>query len=140
MLSRYLAKKSSDMDAWYLVAQGAERLKKYARAMEAYDKIVTMTPRRQTHGSARRACCSPLWKTPQHGLETLDKALGAGFKDQKALKALLDAPGLLEHDKVEAALKDKGLLTEAGGTPFPASPQTDTKSAPPSNPKTAPAN
>ena len=117
MLSRYLAKKSSDMDAWYLVAQGAERQKKYARAMEAYDKIVAIDPAQADAWFGETRLLLTVVEDPERGLDTLGKALAAGYKDQKALKALLDAPGLLEHDKVEAALKDKGLLPAADATP-----------------------
>jgi len=140
MLSRYLAKKPSDTEGWYLVAQGAERQKKYARAMEAYDKIVAIDPAQADAWFGETRLLLTVVEDPERGLETLGKALGAGFKDRKALQALLDAPGLLEHDKVEAALKDKGLLPDAGGSSTPASAAPDAKNPPPSPPKTAPAN
>ncbi len=109
-LSRYLDKKPTDIEAWYLVAAGAERLKKYSRALEAYDKIVALDSAQGDAWFGETRLLLTVVDDPQRGLETLAKALAAGFKDAKAVKALLDSPGLLERDKVEAALKARNLL------------------------------
>jgi tetratricopeptide (TPR) repeat protein len=110
MLSRYLDKKPDDTEAWFMVAAGAERQKKYSRALEAYGKAATLDP---AHGDAwfgEARLLLTVIEDPQRGLDSLQKALDAGFKDQKAVNALLDSPGLLDRDKVESALKGKGLL------------------------------
>jgi hypothetical protein len=93
-----------------MVAAGAERQKKYAQAMEAYDKIVAIDPAQGEAWFGETRLLLTVVEDPQRGLDALAKALAAGFKDPKAVKALLDSPGLLERDKVEAALKDRGLL------------------------------
>jgi tetratricopeptide (TPR) repeat protein len=131
MLSRYLEKKPGDAEGWYLLAAGAERQKKYSRALEAYDKIIAIDPAQGDAWFGETRLLLTVVEDPQRGLDALAKALGAGFKDAKAVKALLDSPGLLERDKVEAALKDHALLPEqapADGSPGPA--PSDAKSAP----------
>ena len=93
-----------------MVAAGAERQKKYSRALEAYGKAAGLDP---AHGDAlfgEARLLLTVIEDPQRGLDSLQKAIDAGYKDQKAISALLDSPGLLDRDKVESALKDKGLL------------------------------
>jgi len=123
MMSRYLEKKPGDTQGWYLLAAGAERQKKYARALEAYDKIIAIDPAQGDAWFGETRLLLTVVEDPQKGLDALEKALGAGFKDTKAVKALLDSTGLLERDKVEAALKDHGLLpdqAQSGAPPAPA--------------------
>ena len=48
--------------------------------------------------------------TTWQGLEYLEKAVMAGFKDEERYKQLVDHPDLLEREKVKAFLKDKNLL------------------------------
>jgi len=132
MLSRYLAKKPGDTEGWYLVAAGAERQKKYSRALEAYEKIVAIDPAKGDAWFGETRLLLTVVEDPQRGLDALGKALGAGFKDPKAVKALLDSPDLLERDKVEAALKDGGVLPSAQETPPPAASSPDARSPLPS--------
>jgi len=110
MLSRYVDKKSDDVDAWYLIAAGAERLHKYSRALEAYDRIISLDPKQGAAWFGETRLLLSVVEDPQKGLDALGKALAAGFKDRDAIKALLASPQLLEKDKVEAALKEKDLL------------------------------
>ncbi len=129
MLSRYLEKKPDDADALYYSAEASERLQKYGRAIDTYDKIVAAdaSQARAWFGEARLLLT--VVQDPDRGLTALSRALTAGFKDAEAIKTLLDTPALLDRDKVESALKDHGLLPEAGsstepaagGTPAPAS-------------------
>jgi tetratricopeptide (TPR) repeat protein len=122
MLSRYLEKKPADTEGWYLLAAGAERQKKYAQALTAYDKIVAIDAAQGDAWFGQARLQLTVVEDPQRGLEALGKALGAGFKDAKAVKALLDSPGLLERDKVEAALKDRNLLPEQSPAETPSVP------------------
>ena len=110
MLSRYMDKKPDDVDAWYLIAAGAERLHKYSRALEAYDKIIALDPKQGAAWFGETRLLLTVVEDPQKGLDTLGRALSAGYHDRDAIKALLASPQLLEKDKVEAALKEKDLL------------------------------
>ena len=122
------------------MAAGAERLKKYARAMEAFDKIVAIDPAQGDAWFGEARLLLTVVEDPERGLETLGKALGAGYKDAKAIKALLDAPGLLERDKVERHLKDKGLLPDEGASSDACARDARRKEPAPVNPEAAPAN
>jgi tetratricopeptide (TPR) repeat protein len=122
MISRYLDKKPADNEGWYLLAAAAERQKKYTQALAAYDKIIALDSAQGDAWFGETRLLLTVVEDPQRGLEALAKALGAGFKDPKAVQALLDAPGLLERDKVEAALKDKGLLPAPAPAAAPSTP------------------
>jgi tetratricopeptide (TPR) repeat protein len=126
-----LEKKPADMKRC-LLAAGAERQKKYARALEAYDKIVAIDPAQGDAWFGQTRLLLTVVEDPRRGVEALGKALGAGFKDAKAVKALLESPGLLVRDKVEAALKERGLLPEQQPAEPVAAPAVvpDTKPAP----------
>ena len=113
MLSRYVEKKPDDMDAWYLIAAAAERLQKYSRALEAYDKIIAIDPKQANAWFGEARLLLTVVEDPQKGLDALDKALSAGFKDKDAVKALLASPQLLEKAKVEEAFKEHDLLPPA---------------------------
>jgi tetratricopeptide (TPR) repeat protein len=139
MLSRYLQKKPGDTEAWYLLAAGAERQKKYGRALEAYDKIVAIDAAQGDAWFGESRLLLTVVEDPARGLDALGKALGAGFKDSKAVKALLDAPGLLERDKVEAALKDHGLLPPEQAPSESPSVPTSSNAKPPAPPDAKPA-
>jgi tetratricopeptide (TPR) repeat protein len=110
MISRYLDKKPADSEGWYLLAAAAERQKKYTQALAAYDKIIAIDSAQGDAWFGETRLLLTVVEDAQRGLDALGKALAAGFKDTKAVQALLDSPGLLERDKVEAALKGKGLL------------------------------
>ena len=110
MLSRYLQKKADDVDALFLLAAADERQKKYSQALEAYGKAAAKDSSRGDALFGEARLLLTVIEDPQQGLDSLQKALDAGFKDTKAIAVLLDSPGLLEREKVEAALKDKGLL------------------------------
>ena len=145
MISRYLEKKPSDPEALFLFAAAAERQKKYAQAMAAYDKITGIDASQGDAWFGEARLLLTVVEDPQRGLEALRKALGAGFKDVKAVQALLDSPGLLERDKVEAALKERGLLpgqSPAAAPPAPSGTPTfsgsDTKPPAGSDMKKAP--
>jgi predicted Zn-dependent protease len=113
MLSRYLAKKPADTEAWYLVAAGAERQKKYGRAIEAYEKIVAIDAAQGDAWFGETRLLLTVVEDPQRGLDALGKALAAGFSDKEAAKALLASTSLLERDNVEAALKAANLVEDA---------------------------
>jgi tetratricopeptide (TPR) repeat protein len=110
MISRYLDKKPADAEGWYLIAAAAERQKKYTQALAAYDKIIALDSTQGDAWFGETRLLLTVVEDAQRGLQALAKALAAGFKDPVAVQALLDSPGLLERDKVEAALKGKGLL------------------------------
>jgi tetratricopeptide (TPR) repeat protein len=143
MLSRYLEKKPADTEGWYLLAAGAERQKKYGQALTAYDKIIAIDAAQGDAWFGEARLQLTVVEDPQRGLDALGKALGAGFKDPKAVKALLDAPGLLQRDKVEAALKDRDLLPEQNPADAPSGPgaaaPAPANPKPPSGSSTAPA-
>jgi len=140
MLSRYLDKKPKDTEAWFMVAAGAERIKKYTRALEAYGKIETIDQTLADAWFGEARLLLTVVEDPQHGLDSLNKALSAGFKDTKAIQALLDSPGLLERDKVEDALKGKGLLPAPAesAAPAPAPGSAPASTAPASTPAASP--
>ncbi len=119
MLSRYLEKKPTDVEALYLSAAANERLQKYSRALDAYDKIISADAQQANALFGEARLLLTVVQDPQRGLDVLGKALTAGFKDPDAVQSLLASQDLLERDKVEGALKDHGLL------PAPA---TDTQS------------
>jgi tetratricopeptide (TPR) repeat protein len=112
MISRYLAKKPDDFEGWYLAAAGAERLQKYSRELEAFDRIIALDAKQADAWFGQTRLLLTVIEDPQRGLEALSKALAAGFHDPIAIKALLDSPALLERDKVEASLKERKLLPE----------------------------
>jgi tetratricopeptide (TPR) repeat protein len=140
MISRYLQKKPDDVQGWYLSAAGAERQQKYSRELEAFDRIIALDAKQADAWFGETRLLLTVIEDPQRGLEALSKALDAGFKDPVAIKALLDSPALLEHEKVEAALKDRKLLPEAAPAPAgtEAAPQSGTTSAPPAGKPAAP--
>jgi len=113
MISRYLQKKPDDAQGWYLSAAGAERLQKYSRELEAFDRIIALDAKQGDAWFGETRLLLTVVEDPQRGMDALSKALDAGFKDPVAIKALLDSPALLERDKVEAALKDRKLFPEA---------------------------
>jgi tetratricopeptide (TPR) repeat protein len=120
MLSRYLAKKPDDKDALQLLAASAERRELYARALDAYDRILALDARQADALFAEARILLTAVQDPQKGLDMLARALGAGFDDAERIRALVEAPDLLDREAVEAALKDKGLLPEAGAAAAPA--------------------
>jgi tetratricopeptide (TPR) repeat protein len=119
MISRYLEKKPADVDALYTAAAAAERQQKYARALDAYDALIAADPTQATALFAEARLLLTVVQDPQRGLDTLDKALAAGFKDKDAAGALLDAANLLEQDKVRAALQGHDLVAAPTGTTPP---------------------
>jgi tetratricopeptide (TPR) repeat protein len=121
MLSRYLDKKPDDRDALYLVAAGAEAMQKYGRALDAYDKIIAGDASQSEAWFDEARLLLTVVQDPERGLSALSRALSAGFKDAAGVKVLLDTPDLLERDKVEATLKDHGLLPSPAGATAPAS-------------------
>lgn len=127
MVSRYLQKKPDDVQGWYLSAAGAERLQKYARELEAFDRIIALDAKQGDAWFGETRLLLTVVEDPQRGMDTLSKALDAGFKDPVAIKALLDSPALLDRDKVEATLKDRKLLPDAAS----AAPPAGTPAAPP---------
>ena len=110
MLSRYVEKKPDDTDAWYLIAGGAERLQKYSRALEAYDKIIAVDAKQANAWFGEARLLLTVVEDPQRGLDALDKALSSGFKDKDAAKVLLASPLLLEKGQVEDAFKEHDLM------------------------------
>jgi len=113
MLSRYVEKKPDDIEAWYLIAAAAERLQKYSRALEAYDKIIAIDAKQGNAWYGEARLLLTVVEDPQKGLDALDKALSSGYSDKEAVKALLASPQLLEKDKVEEALKEHDMLPPA---------------------------
>ena len=132
MISRYLEKKPEDVDGWYMAAAGADRLRKYSRELEDFDRIIALDAKQGDAWFGETRLLLTVVEDPQRGMDALSKALDAGFKDPAAIKALLDSPSLLERDKVQAALKDHKLLPETASTTKP-----DT--TPAAKPGTAPA-
>ncbi|HET6487075.1 MAG TPA: tetratricopeptide repeat protein [Spirochaetia bacterium] len=120
-LSRYLAKKPEDVDAWYLAAAGAERQQRYSKALDAYDKILTLDSKQSEASFGEARLLLTVVEDPQKGLDELQQALSTGFHDTDAVKVLLADSTLLERDKVEAALKDKGLLPAPSDAASPGS-------------------
>jgi tetratricopeptide (TPR) repeat protein len=112
-LSRYLDKKPADVEAWFMIAAGAERQRKFARALDAYEKIVSQNTSQADGWFGEARLLLTVVQDPQRGLEALNKSLAAGFKDAAAIKVLLDSTNLLERDAVEAALKARDLLPAA---------------------------
>ena len=143
MVSRYLQKKADDVQGWYMSAAGAERLQKYSRELEAFDRIIALDAKQADAWFGETRLLLTVIEDPQRGLDALSKALDAGFKDPVAIKALLDSPALLERDKVESALKDRKLFPEAAATPPAPAGTTSTPPAPsaagkPGTPSAAP--
>ena len=120
MISRYLEKKPDDVEGWYMAAAGAERLQKYSRELEAFDRIIALDAKQADAWFGETRLLLTVIEDPQRGLDALSKALVAGFKDPAAIKALLASPALLERDKVESALKDRKLMPEAPAEASPA--------------------
>ncbi len=136
MLSRYIEKKPDDIDAWYLIAAGAERQKKYSRALEAFDKIISIDGKQANAWFGEARLLLTVVEDPQKGLDSLDKALASGFKDKDAVKLLLSSPQLLEKGKVEQAFKEHDLLPEEPQKSQPAeAPQKPQQPEAPSKPQ-----
>jgi tetratricopeptide (TPR) repeat protein len=127
MLSRYLEKKPDDPQALYLVAAGAEQLRKFSRALDAYERIIAIDPKQSDAWFGEARLLLTVIEDPQRGLDALAKALAGGFKDQVAVRALLDSSGLQERGKVEGMLRERNLLPPAG----PPAPAVPARSAPP---------
>jgi len=125
ILSRYLEKKPDDAEAMYLAAAAAEQQKKYSRALELYGKIVAADAKQGDAWFGEARLLLTVIEDPDRGLDSLGKALDAGFKDAEAVKAFLGSPGLLERDKVEAALTAHSLM--------PLSPPANTPEAVPAS-------
>ncbi len=137
MLNRYLDKKPADIDALFLAAAAAERLQKYARELDAFDKIIAIDAKQADAWFGECRLLLTVVEDPARGLDALSKALEAGFHDQAAVKALLGSSELLDRDKVEGLLKDHNQFpapdAPAPGTPSGASaPGTAAPAAPPS--------
>ncbi len=97
-----------------LAALGAlyEESSNYAKAIEAY-----------TAATAADAKMADAWfelaklklteaEDGKGGLEALDKALAAGFKNREKASALLASTSLVEREAVLKLLKEKGLADE----------------------------
>ena len=80
MLSRYLDKKPGDTEGWYLVAAGAERQKKYARAMEAYDKIVAIDATQGDAWFGETRLLLTVVEDPQRGTGGAGEGTGRGIQ------------------------------------------------------------
>ena len=91
MISRYLDKKPADSEGWYLLAAADERQKKYTQALAAYDKIIALDPSQGNAWFGETRLLLTVVEDAQRGLDTLAKALATGFKDLKAVQALLDS-------------------------------------------------
>jgi tetratricopeptide (TPR) repeat protein len=132
MFSRYLEKKPDDVQAWYMVAAGAERLRRYSRALDAYERIISLDPKQSDAWFGEARLLLTVIEDPQRGLDSLTKALAGGFKDPAAVKALLDSSGLQERTKVEGLLKERNLLPQSPSAA--PSPSTSPASPPPAAP------
>jgi tetratricopeptide (TPR) repeat protein len=118
MLSRYLDKKPEDIEAWYLVAASTEHREKYSRTLEAFEKVLALDAKQADAWFGEARLLLTVIEDPDKGLNALSKALDAGFKDVQAVKALLDAPRLLERKKVEEAFRARNLPpAESEGAP-----------------------
>ena len=114
-----------------------ERLQKYARELDAFDKIIAIDAKQADAWFGECRLLLTVVEDPARGLDALSKALEAGFHDQAAVKALLGSSELLDRDKVEGLLKDHNQFpapdAPAPGTPSGASaPGTAAPAAPPS--------
>jgi tetratricopeptide (TPR) repeat protein len=141
MLNRYLDKKPSDIDALFLAAVAAERLQKYSRELDAFDKIIAIDAKQGDAWFGECRLLLTVVEDPSRGLDALSKALEAGFHDQAAIKALLASTELLDRDKVEGLLKDHNQFpppdAASPGTPVGTAPAGAAAPAPP--PGSAPA-
>ena len=134
MLERYVDKKPNDTEAWYMIAAGAEKQQRYARALEAYDKVLAIDAKQADAWFGEARLLLTVVQDPDRGLDALAKAIANGFKDAAAIKVLLDTTILVERDKVEELLKKNDLMPKeaagAAAAPQPAVPSPPQPAAP----------
>lgn len=81
----------------------------FAKALAALESSVGAEPKRAAAWFALARIRLAQAEDGKAGLEALDKALAAGFKDKDAAVALLEEPVLAEREAVVAALRKAGL-------------------------------
>lgn len=118
-LGRYVERKPQDADGLLLLASAWERQRQFARALEAYDRIVAADAKSASAWFGRARLLLTVVEDPDRGLEDLRRALEAGFSDAAAAAALVVNETLLAREEVEKALGARGLLPTAAA-PAPA--------------------
>jgi tetratricopeptide (TPR) repeat protein len=108
-LERYIEWRNDDVEAFELLARAYRSLESYDKALESYARILKLDDDLHDIWMDRAEILLTKIQDPLLGLEALNRALSLGFEDEKRIDNLLDDPGLVEKDRVEAILKHWGF-------------------------------
>jgi tetratricopeptide (TPR) repeat protein len=111
-LERYLELVKDDLTAHRLLVTDYRSLEKYAQVLEVYEHLLTLDANDGAAWLGKAEILLTKVADPINGMAALNKALMLGItKDNAQLKQLVDAPDLIEKDKVKALLAEKSKLT-----------------------------
>jgi tetratricopeptide (TPR) repeat protein len=110
-LGRYVERKPQDAEGLLLLANAWERQRQFSRALEAYDRIISVDAAAGRAWFGRARLLLTVVEDPDRGLADLRRALEAGFADKAAAAALLANETLLARADVEKELAARGLLS-----------------------------
>lgn len=114
-LEEYLQIEPTDVSACLLLAKSYYALKRYDRALEAYDLALSFEQDLAEAWFEKAQILLTEVEDPEKGLLSLSLALEAGFKDLEAIAVLLDFTNLLERNRVTDLLEEKNLAPDFSG-------------------------
>ncbi len=118
-LERYLEAKPDDVTAYLLLGESYRRQERFDKALEAYQDALAYDGKLARAWFYSAEILLTKIEDPERGLTALQQALELGFRDQEALRGLLQAPNLLDADRVREMVEAKGVLTPSEGSPEP---------------------
>ena len=108
----FLQRRPDNAAAYVHLADVYKIQERYDRALEAYSQALTFDESRADAWFSRAVIQLTKIEDPDRGMTALTEALDAGFNDQESISDLLSDSNLLERDKVESLLQQRGLLPE----------------------------
>jgi tetratricopeptide (TPR) repeat protein len=114
-LEEYVKQDKVEQETLFLLAEAYEDIEYYSKALEVYRKLLQQE---QTKGRAAfRTAVIYLTAAdePESGIENLETALDAGFRDREAVTELLEQEDLTARDEVIALFEEYELYRADGG-------------------------
>ncbi len=109
-LEQYLQEQPVDVEAYLLLAKGYRDMELYDKALDAYSSAISQDEKQAEAWFYSALILLTEIEDPERGLTALAQALDYGFKDLEMITALMESPDLLEKDKVNSLVEQRGLL------------------------------
>lgn len=104
-------RKPEDIVAASLVAARLyARAEVYYRALEVYSRVIEIDERQKDAWFEQAEILLTSVEDPARGVESLTKALAAGFADRQRIALLVAREDLLDRDRVEGVIRERDLL------------------------------